>query len=864
MLLAAAWAAPAPLALGFTPDNIADHVLGQPGFITGDEDHGGLSRGFSGPDGVAIDAHSGRLYVSDNGNNRVLSWPNAQTFANGQIPDLVLGQPDLTTNDLNHGGLSARSLFNPGAVAVDGHGNLLVADEFNNRVLEFTAPFTTYAPASLVLGQAVFTTGTFITVTATSLNIPAGVAVDAQGNVYVADAGNNRVVQFSAEGGLTNGQAGDLFFGQGSGTGNAANAGGVSAHALNGPQAVAVDDEGNLYVADSGNNRVLAFSSGFSSLDASRVFGQPSFSDNTPDISGINASGLASPYGVAVDGAENVYVSDGGNARLLEYNASSSPFNTADRFFGQATFNGGAVNAGGSTSDHGFDSPSEVAVDTAGNLYAADFSNNRMLKFDVPVPYAAPTLSRLSPARTPLGSSAVTLDVNGHNFMAGSVVRWNNVNRPTRYISSIQLQASLPASDVAANGPSVVKVFTPGPGGGTSLGQTLTLYARHAQDTTADAVFGQPDFGQADANNAAMDPASQLNGPTGLTIDRRSGRLFVADSKNNRVLSWPSAAGLANGQPADLVLGQTDLAGTAANMGLGQVNARGLDSPYGLALDGQGNLYVADYKNHRVLEFAAPLSSGMAADMVFGQASSFTTGLPNKTGISADTLNFPDAVVVDAAGNVYIADGNNYRVLEYDNPLTGDTTADRVFGQTSLITNTYNGLTPSAATLGLPGGLALDDQGSLYVADFFDCRVLVYFNPLTSDGAANRVLGQPSFVAHDPNTGGLSARSLYLPSNVAVDAANNVLVWDEVNSRILEYPAPITNHEAATRVFGQPSFITNTANYDGVSATSLSNGFGLALDAQENLFVADGGNSRVLEYARPLSPYRMLLALTRR
>jgi sugar lactone lactonase YvrE len=361
-----------------------------------------------------------------------------------------------------------------------------------------------------------------------------------------------------------------------------------------------------------------------------------------------------------------------------------------------------------------------------------------------------------------------------------------------------------------------------------------------------------------------MDPASQLNGPTGLTIDRRSGRLFVADSKNNRVLSWPSAAGLANGQPADLVLGQTDLAGTAANMGLGQVNARGLDSPYGLALDGQGNLYVADYKNHRVLEFAAPLSSGMAADMVFGQASNFTTGLPNKTGISADTLNFPDAVVVDAAGNVYIADGNNYRVLEYDNPLTGDTTADRVFGQTSLITNTYNGLTPSAATLGLPGGLALDDQGSLYVADFFDCRVLVYFNPLTSDGAANRVLGQPSFVAHDPNTGGLSARSLYLPSNVAVDAANNVLVWDEVNSRILEYPAPITNHEAATRVFGQPSFITNTANYDGVSATSLSNGFGLALDAQENLFVADGGNSRVLEYARPLSPYRMLLALTRR
>jgi sugar lactone lactonase YvrE len=268
-----------------------------------------------------------------------------------------------------------------------------------------------------------------------------------------------------------------------------------------------------------------------------------------------------------------------------------------------------------------------------------------------------------------------------------------------------------------------VTVFTPASGGGTSSQINLSLYTRAGQDVTADVVQGQPNFAANSANNPLMPGANRLYFPYGVAVDAPSGRLFVADTSNQRVLSWPNAPAFANGQPADLVLGQPDFLAHGSNNG--GVSAKGLSLPTGVALDAQGDLYVADYSNNRVLEYDAPLSSGMAAGRVFGQPD-FTHNTANNGGVSANSLYIPNGVALDAQGNLYVADTGNNRVLEYNAPPTTDRTADHVFGQPDFTHNTENNGGVSANSLLYPEGVELDRQGNLYVADTFNSRVLEY------------------------------------------------------------------------------------------------------------------------------------------
>jgi sugar lactone lactonase YvrE len=320
----------------------------------------------------------------------------------------------------------------------------------------------------------------------------------------------------------------------------------------------------------------------------------------------------------------------------------------------------------------------------------------------------------------------------------------------------------------------------------------------------------------------------------------------MADSADNRVLSWPNAPAFANAQPADLVLGQPDFYSTAANRG--GLSATSLNSPSGVALDAQGNLYVADLINNRVLEYNAPLSSGMAASRVFGQPD-FTHKDINHGGLGAASLFQPFAVALDTAGNLYVVDNSNSRVLEYDAPLATHDTADRVLGQPDFTHNTPNNGGLIAKSLNYPTGVALDAQGNLYVADSSNNRVLEYDAPLTTYATAARVFGQPDFTHNAANYSGLNADGLNAPLGVALDGWGNLYVADFHNNRVLEYYAPLTAGAAANLVFGQGgSFNTGTPNKGGVSAKSLGGPDSVALDAQSNLYVADSFNSRVLEY----------------
>src|SRR5262249_15114302 len=150
------------------------------------------------------------------------------------------------------------------------------------------------------------------------------------------------------------------------------------------------------------------------------VIGQPTFLTNTANNGGLNASGLKVPTGVALDANGDLYVVDDGNHRTLEYNGPISTHQAAAQAFGQPNVFSSGPNAGAS----GVNFPFSAAVDTRGDLFVTDHSNNRVLEYDTPVANGVPVLSHLGPSLVAAHGPAFQLAVTGSGFVAGSVVLW--------------------------------------------------------------------------------------------------------------------------------------------------------------------------------------------------------------------------------------------------------------------------------------------------------------------------------------------------------------------------------------------------------------------------------------------------------
>ena len=397
------------------------------------------------PTGVALDLNvtPNHLYVAEQTKHRILGYRNAASFVNNQPADIVIGQPDFYSSICNQaGGPNQRNLCGPNGIAVDKSGNLFVADFSNSRVLEFSSPFnsgyTTNQPAFAVFGQGGrFTTGGCNSQNAghtplgTSLCNPAGVAISAaSGKLYVADQNNHRVLEYDPP--FAASPAAAKVFGQAVLTANLCNrtagSGGTNRNTLCSPSGVAIDAVGNLYVADTGNNRALEYNAPLATgANATLVFGQlGSFILNGCNDVGLNSDSLCTPQGIGVDARGNVYIADGTNGccepnmnnRVLEYNAplqktatAGSGDTTADRVFGQGdNFASSLCNLGGTApSGNTLCYPWNVAFDSASNLYITDFFNNRVTEYDLPVPTPTPTpkptptpaLAVKTPTRTP-------------------------------------------------------------------------------------------------------------------------------------------------------------------------------------------------------------------------------------------------------------------------------------------------------------------------------------------------------------------------------------------------------------------------------------------------------------------------------
>src|ERR1039457_7265795 len=314
------------------------------------------------------------LYVSDTGNNRVLVWKDSAGFRNGDPADLAIGQPNLRTGAANvdsqgSSNPSRTSLSSPEGIAVNpADGTLYVSDTGNNRVLRYPRPVNQSGRISpdAVMGQLDFSSSLSASVNATSLNSPGLLGIGPNGDVFVADSGNNRVLEFPA--GAGNGAAAVRVYGQ-PGMTTAVRPTQVSAQTLATPVGIAVDPAGNLYVADTGANRVMVFpntqNAPVAGMAAAFVIGQASF--------GTAGSGnLKTPTGVGLDSSGNIYVADNGNNRVLMY--PSLVF---------LALSGGTRTTvlGQRSSTEGLYARVGVYVDRQDTLYVGDAGINRVAQF---------------------------------------------------------------------------------------------------------------------------------------------------------------------------------------------------------------------------------------------------------------------------------------------------------------------------------------------------------------------------------------------------------------------------------------------------------------------------------------------------
>src|SRR5580698_7398170 len=338
--------------------------------------------------------------------------------------------------------------------------------------------------------------------------------------------------------------------------------------------------------------------------------------------------------------------------------------------------------------------------------------------------------------------------------------------------------------------------------------------------------------GQALDNGAAMRIPGHR---TGRIISMRARVVnalacYVCSLRANRfaltLILFPLLAGSLPGQALFVkpvtILGDPNFIGTAASpllydsTGPNWVEGRELNGPLGVALDNSVSppiVYIADTGNNRILayQYATQLTPGAMADLILGQPDRFTN-VPEGPGGSLSTgLRSPTGLAVDSAGNLYVADSGDNRVLRYPKPFSqpaGYQFPDLIIGQTSFATSAGNIGGVKASTLFLSNGssffphtgLAFDSAGNLWVTDTGNNRVLRFpVSVLVANQnapAADTVIGQKDFVSSVAATSQTTLSGLTDPTGVSFDSTGNMLVTDALFRMVVYPPGSTTNATA--------------------------------------------------------------------
>ncbi len=803
-----------------TPAGVVTTMVGSAGETGSDNGTTSVAR-FNGPSGVAVDS-LGNLYVADTSNHTI------RRVTPGGVVSTLAGLAG------NAGSTDTPARFlRPAGLAVDGVGNVYVADQ-NNHTIRKVSPAGVVTTLAGLAGNVGSTDGLD---SAARFNLPSGVAVDGAGNLYVVDQNNFTIRKLTPAGVVTTlaGLAGSA--GSTEGTGRAAR--------FTSPLGVAVDSAGNVYVADAGNHTIRKSTT--PEVYTIAHLAGPLGGNGSSDGKG-SAARFTSPSGVAVDSAGNVYVADSGNHTIRKV----TPDGVMSTLAGLAGTSGSSNGTGSSAR---FNGPSGVAVDSAGNVYVAD-RNNHTIRLVTPggVVSTLAGLAGSSGATDGAGSAArfygpvgVAVDSGGKVYVAdagnhtirkvtpdgvvstlagsagssgfangtGSLARFNFPTGVAVDSAGIVYVVDLRNSSLRKVTPAGVVSFLRGglnyPGGVAvdSGGKVYVPNYHNILQVTPSGVVNT--LAGLEGNAGSIDgtgSAARFNFPSGMAVDIL-GNVYVADFGNSTLRKITPGGAVST------------LAGLAADSGStdGATSAARFTTPWGLAVDSAGNVYVADTGNSTVRKVTP---TGVAITLA-GLAGSY--GYADGSG-SAALFYGPSSVAVDSVGNVYVAEEGNQTIRK----VTPGGVVSTLAGLAGISGSTDG--TGSAARFSGPTGLAVDKAGNVYVADWGNNRI----RKVTPAGDVTTLAGSGDNGSAD-GTG--SAAQFNFPYGVALDKAGNVYVGDQFNHTIRK----VTSAGVVTTLAGLAEGIGSA---DGTSsAARFSRPSGLAVDNAGNVYVADEYNNTI-------------------
>jgi trimeric autotransporter adhesin len=669
----------------------------------------------------------------------------------GEIATIAGGMPFL-----GDGQKAIRAaLLRPEAIAIDAIGNLFVADSENNRVRRIEAR-TGFINTVAGNGRRRFDGDNGPAITA-SLN-PEGVAVDKEGNLFIADFANSRVRRVDAITGIITTVAGngDSKF---SGDGGPAILAGIDAIRI------VLDESGNMFIVGSNRIRRVDAITGI----ITTVAGNGNSEFNGDGVPATEASVNATA--AAVDRLGNLFIVDGNNRRIRRVDSRTGIIKTVAGN-GIAAFKGDGRHAG----EASLVLPTDIALDQAGNLFITDIANNRVRRIDVRSDIITTVAGNGRPGFSGDGGPAngasinspagIAVDSNGHIFISADN-RVRRVDARTRKISTY-----------------------------AGSGDPALLHESHS------------------AIGAELSPS-------GVILDE-AGNLFIADYFQNRIRKVDAVTGFittVSGNGRDGFSGDGGPA-VDASCSLSPISINNTFASGSIALDSDGNLFIADIGNQRIRRVDA--KTGIIETVAGGG-----TNLSGEAIRATEAmLKMPSAISLDGSGNMYIADVGSQRIR-------------RVDLNTGTITTVIGNEPNTPKIFDLPLSVTVDRTGHLFIADVGKNRI---FRLDTSTGTLSIVAGNGEVGFSGDN--GLAVRaSLNFPTGTVIDKTGNLFIVDRGNNRIRRVDA---RTGIITTVAGNDCKPIDDCPYgDNGQATEATLGLstnsseGIALDRAGNLYIAD-------------------------